>query len=157
MMLDRKRFHCICTAFLSFAIYINLIDGQACPNSCSGQGRCTNPGLFCVCFAGYTGGDCSLRTCPFDYAWVSCSVLRIMFTIFSLPNSLIHLLALLTYSYIHQSIHPSIHLSIYLSINQSISQSTILFSHNCIRVFTLLHPIQLSWSDINLYSYPTSF
>ena len=42
----------------------------ACPNSCNSQGRCTLPGRICQCFDGYTGPDCSLRTCPFHNAWV---------------------------------------------------------------------------------------
>lgn len=29
-----------------------------CPNECSGQGRCIEGG--CLCFAGFTGGDCSV-------------------------------------------------------------------------------------------------
>ena len=138
MTFDRKCIHCIWTTFLLFAICIDLIDGQACPNSCSGQGRCTNPGLKCVCFAGYTGGDCSLRTCPFDYAWVSCCISKVIFERFSngcLLSSrrvvLLHvcLNAVITCTYAYQSLtclsdllmHRSPHFSIYLLINQSIN------------------------------------
>lgn len=32
-----------------------------CPNECSGQGRCIEGG--CLCFAGFTGGDCSVPGC----------------------------------------------------------------------------------------------
>ena len=45
------------------------IDGQPCPNSCSSHGRCTNPARQCYCFAGYTGPDCSLLSCPYGAAW----------------------------------------------------------------------------------------
>ena len=45
------------------------IDGQPCPNSCSSHGRCTNPARQCYCFAGYTGPDCSLKSCPYGSAW----------------------------------------------------------------------------------------
>ena len=35
-----------------------------CPNSCSGHGACTGVAR-CACFAGWGGGDCSERACPF--------------------------------------------------------------------------------------------
>lgn len=35
-----------------------------CPNSCSGNGKCTTPWGYCTCFDGFTGADCSMRTCP---------------------------------------------------------------------------------------------
>jgi hypothetical protein len=40
-----------------------------CPNSCSGNGKC---GQFdkCECHQNWQGPDCSLRTCPFELAWV---------------------------------------------------------------------------------------
>eukprot|EP00499_Haloplacidia_sp_CaronLabIsolate_P015839 CAMPEP_0196773284 /NCGR_PEP_ID=MMETSP1104-20130614/2673_1 /TAXON_ID=33652 /ORGANISM="Cafeteria sp., Strain Caron Lab Isolate" /LENGTH=680 /DNA_ID=CAMNT_0042143429 /DNA_START=101 /DNA_END=2143 /DNA_ORIENTATION=- len=36
---------------------------------CSGHGRCNNPYQSCVCDSGFTGGDCSLRSCPTGPAW----------------------------------------------------------------------------------------
>lgn len=45
----------------------------ACPGTslaCSGHGYCLgSPTFQCVCSAGYTGGDCSERTCPTSYSW----------------------------------------------------------------------------------------
>nr|BAI39491.1 mastigoneme protein [Ochromonas danica] len=49
--------------------------GGLCDNSCSGHGICTLNNN-CKCYVGsdgeddWTGPDCSLRTCPKDYAWV---------------------------------------------------------------------------------------
>ncbi|KAL7468809.1 hypothetical protein ACHAXS_009040, partial [Conticribra weissflogii] len=40
-----------------------------CPNSCSSNGICNSPWGTCTCFAGHTGPDCSLRTCPTGPAW----------------------------------------------------------------------------------------
>ena len=34
-----------------------------CPNKCSRNGTCTPLGI-CSCNNGFTGGDCSIRTCP---------------------------------------------------------------------------------------------
>jgi hypothetical protein len=39
-----------------------------CPNSCSGNGKCSTPWGTCSCFDGFTAADCSLRTCPFGPA-----------------------------------------------------------------------------------------
>jgi hypothetical protein len=45
----------------------------SCPGTgveCSGHGTCSgNPSYLCTCYAGWAGGDCSLRTCPFGRAW----------------------------------------------------------------------------------------
>lgn len=43
-----------------------------CPGttSCSGHGVCAgHPTYRCTCDVGWTGGDCSERTCPFGYSW----------------------------------------------------------------------------------------
>lgn len=42
--------------------------GASCPNDCSGKGYCRENGQ-CLCFDGFTGYDCSLRTCPADQSW----------------------------------------------------------------------------------------
>ena len=49
-------------------------DTGACPNACTGKGRCTTPGRICQCFDGYTGADCSLKVCPFHEAWTDQAV-----------------------------------------------------------------------------------
>lgn len=44
----------------------------ACPGAteCSGHGVChDHPTYRCECDKGWQGGDCSERTCPFDFAW----------------------------------------------------------------------------------------
>lgn len=49
--------------------------GGLCENNCAGHGTC-EINNNCVCYKGpsgeaeWTGADCSLRTCPKDYAWV---------------------------------------------------------------------------------------
>jgi hypothetical protein len=43
--------------------------GVPCPNSCNGNGLCLKASRQCQCFNGYTGADCSLRSCPFGPAW----------------------------------------------------------------------------------------
>ena len=45
-----------------------LASANSCPNACSGKGNCNSYGQ-CACWTGYTGADCSLRTCTYDYAW----------------------------------------------------------------------------------------
>mmetsp|Transcript_2764 Transcript_2764/g.2964 ORF Transcript_2764/g.2964 Transcript_2764/m.2964 type:complete len:280 (-) Transcript_2764:355-1194(-) len=42
-----------------------------CPNDCSGHGFCSSDtNGYCVCYEGYVGVDCSLKTCPSNRAWV---------------------------------------------------------------------------------------
>jgi len=40
-----------------------------CPNGCSGHGKC-GANDICQCHQNWEGADCSLRTCPFEFAWV---------------------------------------------------------------------------------------
>jgi hypothetical protein len=45
---------------------------SACPGTspCTGQGTCSgSPTYQCTCWDGFTGSDCSLRTCPQGKAW----------------------------------------------------------------------------------------
>jgi hypothetical protein len=56
------------TLILAFC-FLGRVRSQACPNDCNAHGRCLNTGLKCQCFEGYTGGDCSLYTCPTGPAW----------------------------------------------------------------------------------------
>lgn len=44
-----------------------------CPGepTCSGHGICNTETKRCVCENSFTGGDCSLRLCPFGWSWFS--------------------------------------------------------------------------------------
>lgn len=44
------------------------LSAAACPNLCSRRGSCSAEEV-CSCFAGYTGADCSLKTCPSGRPW----------------------------------------------------------------------------------------
>jgi len=46
----------------------NLVNG-ACPNKCSGHGKCEEDDV-CACKQNWFGGDCSQRKCPYTRAWV---------------------------------------------------------------------------------------
>jgi len=51
-------------------ILLALVAGVhgACPNSCSSRGVCIADDV-CSCYTGWSGGDCSYRTCPFGASW----------------------------------------------------------------------------------------
>ena len=40
-----------------------------CHGMCNGNGHCTAPYSVCECFDGWTGADCSQRSCPLGPAW----------------------------------------------------------------------------------------
>lgn len=50
---------------------------DSCPGEveCNSHGFCDDTTLSCTCQSGYTGADCSLKTCPYSKSW------------FSLPNN----------------------------------------------------------------------
>lgn len=52
-----------------------LQPGTGCPGECSGRGYCIAY-RRCECFQGFTGYDCSLRTCPYAPAWAANSELQ---------------------------------------------------------------------------------
>jgi len=57
------------TSKLLLAFGLVAVANAICPNSCSGNGKC---GAFdkCECHQNWEGPDCSLRTCPYELAWV---------------------------------------------------------------------------------------
>ena len=57
-------FSSILTVFAAGISKPTQIEATPCPNSCSANGKCTTPWGVCTCFDGFTGADCSLRTCP---------------------------------------------------------------------------------------------
>ena len=42
-----------------------------CPNNCNNHGVCDSITKRCECQHGYTGYDCSLRSCPYGYSWMN--------------------------------------------------------------------------------------
>ena len=58
------------TAMLTMAAALAPLAMAGCPNSCSQHGTC---GMYdmCTCYRGFQGADCSERTCPSDYSFVT--------------------------------------------------------------------------------------
>jgi len=57
--------------FLALTLTLALLAATAhakCPSDCSGKGRCGADDL-CTCYPGYTGRDCSERTCQYGRSW----------------------------------------------------------------------------------------
>ena len=46
---------------------------NGCPNNCSRNGNC-NSDSICECSSGWTGGDCSVRVCPYGIAFSDVAV-----------------------------------------------------------------------------------
>lgn len=59
--------YCIPALLFACLVIDRVVVVASCPNKCSGNGICF--GLFCECFHGFTGGDCSERLCPASEAW----------------------------------------------------------------------------------------
>ena len=59
--------HIYCEENRAMAQFLKSIHG--CPNFCSGHGTCNDQNVRCKCSTGFTGADCSLRTCPMEIAW----------------------------------------------------------------------------------------
>uniref|UniRef100_K3W8H4 EGF-like domain-containing protein n=1 Tax=Globisporangium ultimum (strain ATCC 200006 / CBS 805.95 / DAOM BR144) TaxID=431595 RepID=K3W8H4_GLOUD len=56
-----------CLWVMAMALLVAPVLG-ACPNKCSGHGRCGINDV-CECMQNWVGGDCSLRLCSFTRAW----------------------------------------------------------------------------------------
>lgn len=54
---------------LTFILLLPIIVNGACPNKCSGHGKCQEDDV-CACKQNWFGGDCSQRRCPYTRAWV---------------------------------------------------------------------------------------
>jgi len=53
---------------VALVVGLRLVVDAQCPRQCSARGTCDISGR-CACFAGFTAGDCSERTCPASSAW----------------------------------------------------------------------------------------
>jgi hypothetical protein len=79
-LFEQQTFHTSNTMkFFAFVLLAGIaLASASCPNQCSGHGRC-GANDKCTCYTqtgtywsnrdGWTGADCSLRTCPLATAW----------------------------------------------------------------------------------------
>ncbi|KAJ8599691.1 hypothetical protein CTAYLR_004755 [Chrysophaeum taylorii] len=60
--------HFLMLIFMTVMVSMVKSGYAPCPNLCSGHGNCFSSRV-CQCYIGWTGADCSLRTCPYGAAW----------------------------------------------------------------------------------------
>lgn len=68
-MVNTARQAAVLGGLVVLACVVGTASGTACPNDCSLRGNCNTYG-GCDCWTGYTGADCSLRSCIFAKQWV---------------------------------------------------------------------------------------
>ena len=73
-MEKNRRFLQFVSTIVSLGLWISNVKCQPCPNNCNSHGRCVFPQTQCECFNGYTGADCSLRTCFMGNAWADIAI-----------------------------------------------------------------------------------
>ena len=54
---------------LAGAALLGMVAAE-CPNSCSGHGTC-GANDMCYCSRNFQGSDCSERTCPYEFAFIT--------------------------------------------------------------------------------------
>lgn len=63
----RRELPCLLAMLFSLELLVELAT-STCYQGCNGNGFC-NSDNTCVCQAGFTGADCSERTCPEEVPW----------------------------------------------------------------------------------------
>ena len=67
----RRRTSSVLLCFCSLALTsTNTGSSFVCPNKCSNNGACSSTYGTCTCYTGFTGADCSLRSCATGTAWI---------------------------------------------------------------------------------------